>query len=207
MGERSKAQRAAATVTLITLLLAASSQWACRSAERITFHARVSDLRRPANSYAAGKHSGDVVEISVPGKLLQPPLVVTPVLRNQADWSTPERAIASIISANSAGDATWMIESFAPAERERARRQLSDPMFFKQTRDYYRHLGTVRITGEAEVRGFMVMLLLGQDEDGDATSLITTLAKTPEGWRQTNALAADDEFDLISTAVYTRGLS
>jgi hypothetical protein len=133
-------------------------------------------------------------------------LVVTPFLRNQAGWSTPERAIASIISANSAGDATWMIESFAPTERERARRQLSDPMFFEQTRDYYRHLGIVRITGEAEVRGFMVMLLLGQDEDGDATLLITTLAKTPEGWRQTNALAADDEFDLIWTAVYTRGL-
>jgi hypothetical protein len=44
------------------------------------------------------------------------------------------------------------------------------------------------------------------DEDGEPNYLTVTLSKTPSGWRQTDALAGDDTFEVMATAVRTGGI-
>lgn len=40
--------------------------------------------------------------------------------------------------------------NFVPAERQEVRKQVTDPIVAKRTRDYYRNLGKVQITGWAK---------------------------------------------------------
>ncbi len=130
-------------------------------------------------------------------------MAVNPVQRNAADGATPENAIASIISANAAGDGAWMMENTAPEERDEARKQFANPAAIQQIRDYYRNIGKVKIRGWADVRDTRAFFLFGEEQDGDVNSLTLAVTKTPSGWKQTNALMRDDTFDVISAALHT----
>ena len=190
---------------ILAVLIAGLAPSACSSKDRVTFQAKVADLRKPSNSFGKNKAPDDLVRITLPGKLLHPPVAVNLVRRGEADWSTPERAIASIFWANVAGDVAWIVENYAPAEREEVRKQFADPAAAQRVRDYYRNAGKAVITASAEIGGFTALFLLGLDDDGDPTLLSAVLSKGPSGWRQTNALARDDTFDLVSAALRTAG--
>ncbi len=183
------------------------AQGACGlGGDRLTFRVKVSDFRRQTNSYVKNKRADDFVEIALPGKLFNPAHPVKLISRSQADWSTTEKAAASSVSANTAGDVSWIVECFVPAEREAVAKRLSDPAAAQRARDYFRNLGKISITGWTEVRGFTVLFLQGLEDDGDATLITIALSKTPAGWKQTDALANDDTFDLVWTALHTAGV-
>ncbi len=189
------------------LIAAALAQFSCRPhQDRLAFQVKVSDLRRPANALAKGKGPDDLVEVTLPGQLRRPPVPLPLVSRRDADWSTPERAAASVVSASLAGDVSWIAENFVRAEREKIRERLSDPAIASQTFAFFRNMGKVEMTGWAEVQVYRVIFLIGQDEDGDATVATVTLSKTDAGWRQTNALAEDDTFEVVWTALHTGGV-
>jgi hypothetical protein len=191
----------------MAIVIATLAQFACRRGpERVIFQARVSNLRRQTNSFARNKRPDDFAEVAVPGRLFTPPVAVSLVGRSEAGWSTPESAVASIVSANLAGDVPWIVDSFVPAEHEHAGKQFVDPAAAGRTSVYYRGIGKIEMTGQAEVRGFTVVFLRAVDEDGDANFITLTLAKTPSGWRQTDALSEDDTFEVIATAVRTGGI-
>lgn len=198
----------ALTISIRVLLAgAAVALVSCRPRpDQLTFQVKVSDLRRAANALAKGKRGDDLVEVRLPGQLRNPPAALPEIARRDADWSTPEQAAAASISAELAGDASWIAESYVPSERAEVRRQFSDPALARRTSDYYRGMGKIGMTGWAELRGFRVVFLLGQDPDGDATVQSLTLAKTDRGWHQTNALADDDTFEVIWTALHTGGV-
>jgi len=190
-----------------TLLIGALALIACGPrTEQLTFQARVSDLRRPSNALAKNKGPDQFVDTTAPGRLLDPVVEVKPVARKNADWSTPEGATAAIVSANLAGDGSWVVENYSPEEREEARRGLGDPAVAARTWNYYRNMGKVVMMGWAEVRGFRLIFLQGREEDGDATFVVVALKKTADGWRQSNALADTDEFEVIWTALHTGGI-
>jgi hypothetical protein len=194
-------QRLAVSLAILAAML---TQLSCgHQGERLTFQAKVADLGRQTNSLAMNKRLDDFVEITVPGRLLTVPSAVNPVRRREADWTTPEHAIASILSANIAGDMSWILENFVAGEREEARKQLADPVVAGRTRDYYHNAGKVETMGWAEVRGFTVVFLRGLDDDGDSTFLTEVLSKTPSGWRQTQALSRDDTYDVVWTALHS----
>ncbi len=189
---------------LLLAIGAAIASTGCGSkANRLSFQVKVADLRKRENLLAKGKRPDDLINITLPGKLLSPPAPVQPVERSQADWSTPERAAASIVSASTAGDVSWIVENFVPGERDRVGRQFSNPEVVKRTQAYYRGLGKVVITGQTDVHGVTLVFLLGQDADGDATLVAAPVTKTPSGWRQTGALANDDTYDVVWTALHT----
>lgn len=167
---------------------------------------KVSDLRRPSNALVKGKPPDDSVEITLPGQLLNPAQPISWIPRSQSDWSTTGHAAASIISANIAGDIPWIIENYVPTERAAIAKQLSNPEAAQRNRDYYRNLGKISLTGWTEIHGFIVLFLQGLDEDGDATLNSFTLSKTSSGWKQTNALATDDTFEFVWTALHTGGV-
>jgi hypothetical protein len=192
-------------LAIAAILIAALAQFSCRlGGDRVSFEAKVSNLRQ-TNSLAKGKGPDDLVEVVLPGRLFTPPVAPKHVQRSEADWSTPENAMASILSANMEGDVSWIVENFVPAEHEQAGKQFIDPKAAGRISVYYRGIGIIEMTGQAEVRGFIVVFLRAIDEDGDPNFLTVTLAKTPTGWRQTDALAKDDTFEVIATAVRTGG--
>ena len=186
---------------------AAFLQSACGTlGDRLTFRVKAADVQQKANSLLKNKQPDDYVEITLPGKLLNPATPVNLISRSQADWSTPQHASASILSANAAGDAAWMVDNYVPSERETANKKLSEPNVLQSTRNYYQNLGKVSMTGWTEMRGYTLVFIQGLDEDGDATVLVLTLEKTPDGWKQTDALAHDDTFEIVWTALHTGGV-
>ena len=172
----------------------------------LSFEARVSDLHKAGNRLANGKEPEDMVKFSAPGKMLNPLMPLGRVTREQADWSTPEHAAASVISANVAGDLPWIVKNFVSGERPEAGRQLRDPMAAARTRAYFLNLGSAKLMGWAEFGDARVMFLRGDDGDGDASIATMVLAKTDEGWRQTTALGADDRYDVVIAALHHGGV-
>lgn len=191
----------------MALAIALIAQSACGlTHDRLTFRVKVSDIRRQSNALIKNKQPDDTVEITLPGKLLNPPAPVILIPRSQADWTTTDHAAASIVSANTTGDIPWIVENYLPSDRPAIAKQFSDPAAAERIRDYYRNLGKISITGWTEIRGFTVLFLEGVDEDGDATLISITLSKTPSGWKQTDALQNDDTFELVWTALHTGGV-
>jgi hypothetical protein len=174
--------------------------------DRLTFRAKVADVQHRTNSLLKNKQPDDYVEVTLPGKLFNPATPVSLIPRNQADWSTPEHAAASILSANTDGDRSWMIENYVPAERAAIDKRFSDPDVLRTTVSYYQNLGRTSMTGWAELRGFRLVFLQGVDEDGDTTVLALALSKTPTGWRQSDTLAHDDTFEIVWSALHTGGV-
>jgi hypothetical protein len=188
----------------LAMLIAALAQFSCGPPSgRVTFQVKVGDLRKPANSFATNKRPEDLVEIALPGRMLEVPAVMKLVHRSEGDWSTPESAAASIMSANVAGDVPWILQSFLPAERSEALKQLADPVAVERGRESYAAMGKFQMTGWAEIQGFTVVFIRGEDEDGDSTVMTVSLSKTPAGWKQTDALAHDDTLDVVSVALHT----
>jgi len=192
---------------LLAFAVAAILQSACGTVgDRLTFRVKTADVQHKANTLLKSKQPDEYVEITLPGKLLNPATPVNMISRSHADWSTPEHAAASILSANAAGDTTWMVENYVPSERESVNKKLSEPNVLQSTQNYYQNLGRISMTGWTELRGYTLVFIRGVDEDGDATVLVLTLSKTPDGWKQTDALAHDDTFEIVWTALHTGGV-
>jgi hypothetical protein len=166
---------------------------------RLTFQALVSELGRQTGSFAKNKPPEEAVSVTLPGRLFDPPHAVALIKRSQADWSTPERVIASIRSANTAGDPEWIVQNFVPAERAGIRKMLADPATAGRNRDYYKSVRKVGITGSAQLRDLTIVFV--REESDAARVLPVTLAKTSSGWKQTNALSSDDTFDVVWMAL------
>ena len=197
---RRRIKLAAAAIALI-------AQSSCSfSHERLTFRAKVSDFRRPSNVLIRNKQPDDAVEVTLPGKQLNPMQPIALVPRAQSDYSTPEHAAAAVVSANTAGDVSWIVDNYLPEQRAAVAEGFSDPDAVQRNTGYYRGLGKISLTGWTDIHDDRVLFLQGLDEDGDATFIAITLAKTPSGWKQTDSLQNDDTFELVWTALHTGGV-
>ena len=186
------------------LIVAVISQYCCScSSDHVTLQAKVADLRRSGSVFAKNKNPNDIVQLKLPGQVLDVPARVQLIRRDQADWSTPENAIASILSANAAGNVPWMLLNYVPAERNTALKQFSDPNAVERSRESYRAMEKFERTGWVQIREFRVTLVRGEDVDGDPTLMSVALLKTPAGWKQSDALANDDTLDMVVTALHT----
>jgi len=168
---------------------------------RLTFRVLVSELGRQTSSFAKNKRPEDVAGVTLPGSLFDPPHGVALIERSQADWSAPERVIASIRSANTAGDPEWIVQNFVPAERAGIQKMLADSPIAKRNQDYYKTVLKSDITGSAQLRDLTIMFVREESDGGTARVVPVTLAKTSSGWKQTNILSNDDTFDVVWMAL------
>ena len=185
------------------LIIAVIGQYCCSRSDGVTLQARVADLRRPGNVFAKNKGADDTVQLKLPGQVLDRPARVQLIMRGQADWSTPENAISSILSANAAGDVPWMLLNYVPAERNMALKQFSDPNAVERSRESYRAIEKFERTGWVQIRDFRVVFVRGEDVDGDPTLMTVALLRTTSGWKQSDTLANDDALDVVLTALHT----
>src|SRR5437867_298470 len=99
-------------IVMVALVALPAPRAVGQDTSRLTFKARVSDLWLQDGSRAKNKRRDDCVEVVLPGRLDSPPLVIPLIERLAADWRTPERALASIRSANTVGQKEWLVENF-----------------------------------------------------------------------------------------------
>ena len=172
-----------------------------QDAGRLLFRARVSDLWLQTSSYAKNRHPDACLEVALSGRLHHPPVSVGLIERSAADWSTAERAMESIRSANAAGDRGWLIDNFVTKERSDLISLLDDSAIIKRNQDHYRSIQALEITGSAELRGHTVLFTRQMLTDALIRIAPATLVKTTSGWRQTNALSRDEAFDVVWAAL------
>ena len=190
-------------IVMVALVALPAPRAVGQDTSRLTFNARVSDLCLQDGSRAKNKHRDDCVEVALPGRLDSQPLAIPLIERKAADWSTPERALASIRSANTVGQKEWLVENFTADERPRVRAELDDPAMVKRSVDYYTTIRKAEITGSAELRGYTLVFTREETSAGTVRIVPVTLRKTASGWKQTNALSADETFDVVWAALRT----
>lgn len=166
---------------------------------RLTFSAKVSDLGLQSNSLAAGKSAGDTVEVILPGKRYFVPKPTPPIAREMANRRTPVQAASSDHFAFRSDDADWILENFAEADQKEVRGWLNDNKIRAANKSYYSSLETMQIWGEAELQGYRLVFVRYNDDK--ANSAVLTFTETPGGWKRTNALKADETFDVVFASV------
>jgi hypothetical protein len=198
---RSRELQATVVRVVLGLTLSLSSSLLGQQTPRLTFRAPASQLQQENNSLAKNKSPEDLVEVTLPGRLHNPPLPIHLIQKTQADWSTPESAMASIRSANTAGDSDWILLNFVPEERQKLQKLMRDPAVFHKNTEYYSSVQKAEITGWAEYGKFKIVFLREESAAGKGRIAPVTLTRTPSGWKQTNALSGDDTLHLVWAAL------
>ena len=186
---------------LLALVLSLVSYVLCQQIGRLSFRAKVSELLLQNNPLARNKRPDDFVTVTLPGHLRNPPLAVDLIQRTQADWSTPEHAMASIRSANTAADPDWIVLNFVPAERPEVQKLVRDTEVFQRNTAYYNSVRKAEITGLAEYGKFTLVFLREESGPNQSRIVPVTLTRTASGWKQTNALSKDNTYDVVWTAL------
>lgn len=205
------------TVALATLVLACNpaprdasegeAEGATSAAEQVSgelvFRTTVEKLFNHRNSLAEGKERGDVVEVTLPGRLLAHPIALPDVAREAVDRTTLEGALASDVAAFRADDAEWILENFAPEDREKIAQQLEREDLRARNKAALGHIRSMEIWGMATYGEYGLVMYR---YDGDSTGgLVPTFTKVGDEWKRTNVLSADEVFDVVLSAFRSGG--
>ena len=162
---------------------------------RLTFRARVSDLGLQNSSYAAGKSADDIIEIVLAGKRTFVAKPIFPIAREMASRETLTTAATSDFFAFRTDNADWILENFADADQTEVRGWLDDKNVRTANQRYYAKLETMQVWGEAELGDYRLVFVRYNNDK--ATNTVMTYTNTPQGWKRTNALKADETFDVV----------
>ncbi len=167
------------------------------AADTVTFSVAAGALGLQTGAFARGKEPDEIVRLSLPGALYDPPLPVQPVAGPRA---TPEAALAADYAANLAGDANAIVAGFAPQDRDDIRALVEDPDMLARNTATSRDLERMAITGQV-LLGDHALLLISHWYDGVPWPAVYAFVETPEGYLRANALSNDPAFDVVFTAL------
>ena len=167
------------------------------AADTVTFSVTAGALGLQTGSFARDKAPDEIVRLSLPGTLYDPPRLVQPIAGSRA---TLEAALAADYAANLAGDANAIVAGFAPQDRDDIRALVEDPDMLAQNTATSLDLERMAITGQVML-GEHTLLLISHWYDGVPWPALYTFVETPEGYLRTNALSNDPAFDVVFTAL------
>ncbi|MFH1622790.1 MAG: hypothetical protein ABIA97_06725 [Candidatus Omnitrophota bacterium] len=166
----------------------------------LLFRVKVSSLGLQVSSqFVKDKKPDDVIEISLPGRLYEPNIQIKEISKDAINRNTPEDAELSIYSANKKGDAQWILDSWAQEDQKNIQDLLND--FLSKNTDIFQSMDRSYITGRAEYKNYILLFIQNLFKDGRKSPVIHTYIKTTGGWKATNALSADETFDVIFAAL------
>jgi hypothetical protein len=115
---------------------------------------------------------------------------------SRAGWdrSTPAASIRGIIAANKSGDRSWIIATFAPADRPGVAKLVSDPAMLAANSAIHKKIVSASVRNVRPYRGYAIVSVTEQLQGGKKRVVNYPLKRTPEGWLLSNDLAADDNF-------------
>jgi hypothetical protein len=138
-------------------------------------------------------------EVTLPGALINPPVKLAPITKANAKSDTPLVAAAADFSAEKADDADWIVSLFAPTDREEVKSMLADKVMRARNRGIFAHKDARYVRGQANYKDYVLRFFA--DGKPDNPPQVLALVKTPDGFRRTNALSADDTFDIVWSAL------
>ncbi len=167
----------------------------------ITFSVRKSKLAMSAsNPLAAGKGPDEVIDVTLPGVLYDPPLAIGPAARDAIDRTLIEGALASDRGANLAADLDWMASGFVAGERTELRAFFaSNPSLMARNQAAAKGIERFLLEGVVRHGGYRLALII-QERAGRVSRPVYTFVSSPEGWLRTNVLSAEPVFDVVFSA-------
>lgn len=130
------------------------------------------------------------------GELIDPPMPLASVVKNQATWSTPVEAAQSDASAWKANDPDWIKRNFVMQE------QASVDAFLKRYGDrnleLQASLRTTELWATARYKEYALVFLSNNAERKRGKVLV--FREENGYWKRTNALSADPVFHLVTSA-------
>jgi hypothetical protein len=186
---------------LALLCLIAGPEVSAQPETPITFSVKKSKLAMSAsNPLAAGKGMDEVISVTLPGVLYDPPLTIGPAAKEAINRARIEDALASDHSANLAGDVDWMASGFVAEEGAKLRAFFEGkPSLMARNQAATKSIERFRL--EAVVRhGKYRLALTIEERAGRVSRLVFTFVSSPEGWLRTNALSAESVFDVVFSA-------
>lgn len=166
---------------------------------KLLFRVQIGDRGMKTDAISKDKTLTDYSEITLPGALIKPPMKLAPVAKANAKFDTPVNAAAADFSAEKSDDADWIVSMFAPADRADAKSMLADQAMRERNRGIFAHKDARYVRGQANYKNYVLLFIV--DGNLDNSPNVLTFVKTPDGFRRTNALSADDTFDIVWSAL------
>ena len=172
--------------------------------EQVHFTAMVENLGiQVSNPLIRGLGPKDEVSALLEGTVYEVPRAVPIVVSPISDTSSPQKAAASIFSANLAGNVDWIAGNFVEDEREQVREFFADKEILNQNTSLSKSVKSHEVLAALKYHGFAILVVRSESADGRKSLFPLALRKTPSGWKQTNALSGDKVFDVVFTALRT----
>jgi hypothetical protein len=166
---------------------------------RLLFHVQIGDRGMKTDAISKGKTLSDYSEVTLPGKLNKPPLKLAPVAKANAKFDTPVNAAAADFSAEKSDDPDWIVAMFAPGDRADVKSMLADKAMRARNRGIFAHKDARYVRGQANYKNYVLLFIV--DGNLDNAPNVLAFVKTPDGFRRTNALSADETFDIVWSAL------
>ena len=165
---------------------------------KLLFRVQIGDRGMKTDAISKDKTLTDYSQITLPGALIKPPLKLAPVAKSKAKFDTPVNAAAADFSAEKSDDADWIVSMFAPGDRADVKAMLADRSMRERNRGIFAHKDARYVRGQANYKNYVLLFIV--DGNLDNSPNVLAFVKTPDGFRRTNALAADDTFDIVWSA-------
>ena len=168
----------------------------------ILFRVKVSDMGIQTGPLAQGKSPDDYVEVSLPGEMYNPPKKIGVIGRSQAKWDTPLDAAQSDFSAFKTDEDEWILVNFLLEDREQIREFLENPAVRERNKAAFADKDSREVHGKVEYQGYTILFIR---ESGGTNTMPMTFKNSPEGWKRTNALSADETLDVVFAVLIGKG--
>jgi len=166
---------------------------------KLLFRVQIGDRGMKTDAISKDKTLTDYSQITLPGALIKPPLKLAPVAKSNAKFDTPVNAAAADFSAEKSDDADWIVSMFAPGDRADVKAMLADRSMRERNRGIFAHKDARYVRGQANYKNYVLLFIV--DGNLDNSPNVLAFVKTADGFRRTNALSADDTFDIVWSAL------
>jgi hypothetical protein len=166
---------------------------------KLRFRVQIGDRGMKTDAISKDKTLTDYSEVTLPGTLIKPPLKLATVAKANAKFDTPNAAAAADFSAEKSDDAAWIVAMFAPVDRADVKAMLADQAMRARNRGIFAHKDARYVRGQASYKNYVLLFIVDGNLDNSPNVLV--FVKTPDGFRRTNALSADDTFDIVWSAL------
>lgn len=172
----------------------------CAFDKNVTCKVKASSLNIANSSLSKGKRSYDIVEKSYEGMIYKTPIKVQFLTKENAKNDTPINALFATLSANKACDIDWIISTFPENERELIKSLTLNKEMMKRYKEYQDLITEATVYGEIHYKDHVIFLLEFTHSKGPTRKVLPVYVKTENGWKQTNSLVENEDYDLIFTS-------
>jgi hypothetical protein len=115
---------------------------------------------------------------------------------DKQDWnrSTPERCYLGIFTANKTADSQWIVEGFAPAERDSIRKMVADKPLLEANTQLFSNTAKETIAKKIIYGDYVILVVEAIRTDGRHHIRNIPFKRVGSDWLVTNDLSADKVF-------------